>query len=208
MGPENEAELLTRCRGGDEAAWNELFDRYYPAAVRFVHQLSHEFSCEDSEEICQEAFLAVIRKLDSFKGDCQFQSWLFKIASNKARDYQERRKAQKRGGRMKPVSIDAEDPATGLHLDLPAQQPTPDAALLQTENADMVRLALDALGDPCREIIELRYFGDLGYDEISHLLNLNPKTVSSRLSKCLDKLETVAAGLISGDKRSVYPSKP
>jgi RNA polymerase sigma factor (sigma-70 family) len=55
-----------------------------------------------------------------------------------------------------------------------------------------VREALDQIGGPCREIIELRYFGDLSYEELSRDLELNPKTVSSRLSKCLDRLGVIA----------------
>ena len=62
------------------------------------------------------------------------------------------------------------------------------------------------LRQPCREIIELRYFGDLGYEEISELLQLNPKTVSSRLSKCLDKLEEVVKKTFVGENSRVLPS--
>ena len=62
------------------------------------------------------------------------------------------------------------------------------------------------LGQPCREIIELRYFGDLSYDEISRSLNLNPKTVSSRLSKCLDRLEAITWKIFAGAKPAAIPS--
>ena len=86
-----EAELLARCRRGDAGAWDELFDLHYAAAGRFVFQLAPDFSREDSEEICQEAFLSVIKNLDSFQGESQFQTWLFRIAANKARDYREKR---------------------------------------------------------------------------------------------------------------------
>ena len=62
---------------------------------------------------------------------------------------------------------------------------------MTAERLDLVQQALEQLGEPCREIVELRYFGDLSYEEISRALNLNPKTVSSRLSKCLDRLEEI-----------------
>ena len=71
----------------------------------------------------------------------------------------------------------------------PATRPAPDLTLMNAEQAALVHQALDQLDEPCREIIQLRYFGDLSYDEISRSLDLNPKTVSSRLSKCLDRLE-------------------
>ena len=60
------------------------------------------------------------------------------------------------------------------------------------EACQLVRQSLDQLGEPCREIIELRYFGDLSYAEIAAELRLNPKTVSSRLSKCLDQMGMIA----------------
>jgi RNA polymerase sigma-70 factor (ECF subfamily) len=194
---ESEAKLLARCRTGEAAAWDELFDRHYAPAMRFVFTLAHSFTHEDAEEICQEAFLSVIRNLKSFHGKSQFQTWLFRIAANKARDYRERQVAAKRGGGNTPLSLQEEHPETGLTIDPPSLAPGPDGHLLRNEQAAMIHQALGRLGEPCREIIELRYFGDLSYEELSSELALNPKTVSSRLSKCLDRLETIAKELIS-----------
>ena len=206
MGQDAEAEMLRRCRLGDSVAWDELFDRHYGPTGRFVFQLGHHFLKEDVEEICQEVFLSAIRHLGSFQGQSQFQTWLFRIAANKARDYRERQHAAKRGGGRVPLSLQAEDPDTGLALDPPSTAPSPDAALINAEQAGMVHRALDRVGEPCREVIELRYFGDLSYDEIGASLDLNPKTVSSRLSKCLDKLENIAREIFSGEKSDLFPS--
>jgi RNA polymerase sigma-70 factor, ECF subfamily len=204
----SEAEMLARCRQGEAEAWDELFDLHYAAAGRFVFQLAADFTQEDAEEICQEVFLSVIRNLDSFHGESHFQTWLFRIASNKARDYRERRNAAKRGGGQTPLSLQAEDPETGLTLDPPASLPSPDEALISLEQMSLVRDSLDELEEPCREIIELRYFGDLSYEELSRTLKLNPKTVSSRLSKCLDRLEAVARKTFSREKKDSFPSNP
>jgi RNA polymerase sigma-70 factor (ECF subfamily) len=206
MGSDAEADLLARCRRGEAGAWDDLFDQHYAAAGRFVFQLGHDFSREDVEEICQEVFLSVIRNLDSFHGGSQFQTWLFRIAANKARDYRERRNAAKRGGGQTPLSLQAEDPDSGLTLDPPGTAPAPDAMLMNAERVALVHRALDQLGEPCREVIELRYFGDLSYDEISRSLNLNPKTVSSRLSKCLDRLEEITRKIFAGGKSAAFPS--
>jgi RNA polymerase sigma-70 factor (ECF subfamily) len=206
MGQDAEAEMLRRCRLGDSVAWDELFDRHYGPTGRFVFQLGHHFLKEDVEEICQEVFLSAIRHLGSFEGQSQFQTWLFRIAANKARDYRERQHAAKRGGGRVPLSLQAEDPDTGLALDPPSTAPSPDAALINAEQAGMVHRALDRVGAPCREVIELRYFGDLSYEEIGASLDLNPKTVSSRLSKCLDKLENIAREIFSGEKSDLFPS--
>ncbi|MBI2929987.1 MAG: sigma-70 family RNA polymerase sigma factor [Verrucomicrobia bacterium] len=206
MKPSAEAELIARCRRGAPAAWDELFDLHYAAAGRFVFQLAPDFTREDVEEICQETFLSVIKNLGSFKGGSAFQTWLFRIAANKARDFREKQLAAKRGGGQVTVSLEAEDPETGLTIDPPSAAPGPDAQLLGAERAGELRAALDQLDAPCREIIELRYFGDLSYEEISVALDLNPKTVSSRLSKCLDKLEDLVRARMAREQAPVFPS--
>jgi RNA polymerase sigma-70 factor, ECF subfamily len=204
--PDSEAELLARCRAGEPAAWDELFSRYYDPSARFVFQLSPDFTREDVEDICQEVFLSVIRNLDSFHGQSQFQTWLFRIAANKSRDFRERKQAAKRGGRQPTLSLQAADPETGLALDPPSSAPTPELALLKHEQIAFVHEALVQLGEPCREVIELRYFGELSYDEIGRALQINAKTVSSRLSKCLDRLEEIARKLFISEQTETIPS--
>ncbi len=203
---DSEAALLARCRRGEPDAWDELFDLHYAAAARFIFQLSPEFTREDTEEICQEVFLSIIKNLGSFHGESRFQTWLFRIATNRARDYREKRSAAKRGGGQTTVSLQAEDPETGFAPDPPANTPGPDEWAMNAEQMAGVRAALDRVGEPCREIIELRYFGDLSYEELSSTLKLNPKTVSSRLSKCLDRLEGIARGIFTRENPGVFPS--
>jgi RNA polymerase sigma-70 factor (ECF subfamily) len=206
MGPDPEADLIARCRKGQTAAWDELFDQHYAATGRFVFQLGNDLTPEDVEEICQEVFLSAIRSFESFHGQSRLQTWLFRIAANKARDYRERKHALKRGGGQITLSLQAEDPDTGLVLDPPSAMLAPDVALLNAEQSCLVHKALEQLGEPCRKIIELRYFGELSYDEIGISLELNPKTVSSRLSKCLDRLEEILRRTFAGENSAAFPS--
>ena len=191
-----ESQLLARCLRGEAEAWDELFDAHYGAAGRFIFQISSDFNAEDVEEICQETFLTVIKSLSTFQGNCQFQTWLFRIAANKAHDYIQKQRAAKRGGGQKTLSLNAPvngNEPDGFTIDPPSEVPGPDRSLVRIEDAGLITRALEELGGPCQEVIELRYFADLSYEEIAAELELNPKTVSSRLSKCLDKLEGVAA---------------
>ena len=208
MSGSEEAELLARCRQGENKAWDELFDRHYAAAGRFVFQLASDFNREDVEEVCQETFLAVIRTLPTFHGESQFQTWLFRIAANKARDYRQRQHAAKRGGGQVVLSLQADDAYDGLPIDPPSPAPGPDAELVRSERLALVDQALMQLDSACREMIELRYFGDLSYEEIGRSLKLNTKTVSSRLSRCLDRLEAIARHMISREQASPFPSNP
>lgn len=203
MSSNAEAELLARCRRGDADAWDALFDLHYGPASRFICQLGHDFTREDVEEICQEVFLTVIKNLHTFQGHSQFQTWLFRVASNKARDYRQKLHAAKRGGgqfTVPLVTAPPDDAENTFTVDPPSALPGPDLALLNAERISLVGQALEELGGPCQEIIELRYFADLSYEEISDSLQLNPKTVSSRLSKCLDKLESVTRSLLAREE--------
>lgn len=181
----NDDDLIAGCARGERDAWDVFFDRNYGVVARFVFQLSGDFNHEDTEEICQETFLAAVRSIGSFRARSSTQTWLLRIAANKAMDFRAKMHAAKRGGNAPHLSLDDA-------LDPPATQPTPDAQLMNRENFALVRQSLDQLDAPCREIIELRYYGDLAYDEIASELRLNPKTVSSRLSKCLDRLGAIA----------------
>ena len=200
MSSNTEADLLARCRRGEAGAWDELFDLHYAPASRFIFQLGHDFTREDVEEICQEVFLTVIKNLHTFQGHSQFQTWLFRVAANKARDYRQKLHAAKRGGGqvLVPLVTAPMDVSENTYaVDPPSPSPGPDVSLLNAERISLIGQALEELGGPCQEILELRYFADLSYEEIAASLELNPKTVSSRLSKCLDKLEAVTRALMA-----------
>ncbi|MGI8437254.1 MAG: RNA polymerase sigma factor, partial [Chthoniobacterales bacterium] len=173
---ENEAELIARCRAQESAAWDDLFDQYYATVARFVFQLSGDLSHEDTEEICQETFLSVVRNLGSFQGKSSFQTWLLRIAGNKAMDFRQKTHAAKRGGHSVHLSLSGTADGERPPVDPPTLRLGPDELLVQSETFTLVRQSLDRLNEPCREIIELRYYGDLSYDEIAQELRLNPKT--------------------------------
>lgn len=192
-----ESELIAKCRRGEEAAWNALFDLHYDAVGRFVFQLSGNFTREDVEEICQEVFITVIRSLNTFRGNSQLQTWIFRIAANKSRDYLARQNAAKRGGGHVPLPLhSAVDSGAddSPPLDPPSPAPAPDAQLDQAERAGFIVEALANLEGPCRDMIELRYFADMSYEELGMTFQINTKTVSSRLSRCMDRLESLVRG--------------
>ncbi len=202
----DENALITRCLRGEAAAWDEVFDRHYSATGRFVLQLAPSFTPEDAEEVCQEAFLSVIKHLANFNRRSQLQTWIFRIAANKARDYRSKQSAEKRGGGQTLLSLHPEPGEDTPAIDPASPLPSPDVALLRAEQWKFVGQALEELGGPCQEILELRYFADLDYKEISVALDLNEKTVSSRLSKCRDKFEAALRRVFLREKIDGLPS--
>jgi len=188
MEPADEADLMDRCRAGSTAAWDQLFDLHYGPMVRYVACLIPDAVREDIDEVCQDAFLAAIRNLGAFRGGSRFQTWLFRIAANKAGDFRDRRLAAKRGGGRVAVPLDVEDPRTGRKPEPVAHGASPSERVIEEEAMREVRRCLDQLGGACREILELRYFGDLDCATIGSELGLHARTVSSRLGRCLARL--------------------
>jgi DNA-directed RNA polymerase specialized sigma24 family protein len=90
-----------------------------------------------TEEICQETFLAVERNLGSFQGKSSFQTWLLRIAANKAMDFRGKSRAGKRGGSFVHFSLDGTDEHE--QIDLPSRGPGPDALLANAETCRLVR---------------------------------------------------------------------
>src|SRR5882672_6677188 len=136
--PQADAEIIERCRANDGEAWDVLFDTYYATVARFVFQLSGDFSHEDTEEVCQETFLSVVRNLSSFQGRSSFQTWLLRIAANKAMDYREKTRAAKRGGNAVHIPIDGGRTDDEPPIDPPSGNPGPDALLHTAETYQLV----------------------------------------------------------------------
>ena len=206
MDLQSEKQMIQRCLAGESEAWDQLFAEHYGPVGRYVFQISSTFTREDTDEICQEVFLSVVNKLDTFGGKSRLQTWLFRIAANKARDYHAKQAAAKRGGGEIPLSLQAEDEEGNRLIDPPSSDASPVEGMVQEEDWRLVGEALAQLGGSCQEILELRYFGDLSYTEISAELDLNEKTVSSRLSKCRAKLETVMRDIFSRRNMGAFPS--
>ena len=141
-------------------------------------RLSHAFTREDAEEISQDTLATAHAALHAFRHESKFRVWLLGIAWRKAQGRIAHRRAGKRRGEH--VELDSEmadETACG-----------PSEAVARKEDAARIRRALGRLQEPCREVIELRFFAELSYDELADLLGENVKTIGSRLSRCLAAL--------------------
>ena len=96
MGAASDAELVARCRAGDQAAWEALVDRY----ARYVHAIVarvYRLEPHDAEDAFQEVFARVFERLDTLRDDDAFRPWIAQTARNCAVD------ALRRSGREVPV---------------------------------------------------------------------------------------------------------
>ncbi len=183
-------ELVERARGGDEAAYRELVDRH----KHRIHALCFRVlrDADDAEDAAQEAFVKAFRRLDSFRGDSQFYTWLYRIAANVANDHHQARRRRK--------TIGVEDPAVLAppHHDDPAR---PDRAVERDDMGRVARRALERIPPIFRTVLVLREYEGLEYREIAEVLDISVGTVMSRLFRARVRFRDAVERLVPGLRR-------
>ncbi|MGE0490416.1 MAG: RNA polymerase sigma factor [Vulcanimicrobiota bacterium] len=185
----SEAELIQRCLDGDSTAWEMLYKSYYSRVRRVIGWKRWGFSVNEVEDAVQEVFLELVRSLPRFRGDAKLGTFLDRLARNRCISNLRRKTALKRG--QEELGYELEE-GKG-HQDGPRALavepgPGPEELVMSDDDAGRVMDCLEALGGDCQQIIKLRYYRELSYNEICDILELPLGTVCSRLKRCLTKL--------------------
>ena len=180
----SDQELIAAILEGSEPAFGALIDRYKDRVFRLLGRYCRDaIECED---LAQEVFLKVFRKLDTFQHESAFFTWLYRITVNAATDYLSR--ASRR--RLRLVEEDAVlDEGARLHGGMDVEGQSPAAPLLRDELALVTRQIVDKLPEKYRTILVLREFEDLSYNEIAEVLQCNLGTVESRLFRARQRFK-------------------
>lgn len=170
-----DAQLVSRCRGGDEAAWNELVERFsryvYAIAVQAFRLAPH-----DAEDVFQDVFARVYEQLARLRNDEAIRPWIGQLTRRLCID---RLRAGGREGPVDPNDLELEEV---------------DETLSRLDEALTVQAGLDAVGDACREILDRFFCRDESYRAIGEALDLPAGTIASRISRCLSKLRVQLEG--------------
>lgn len=180
---QTDAELVARCRLGDEAAWNELVERF----SRYVYAIAVQafrLSAHDAEDVFQEVFARVYQHLDRLRNDDAIRPWIAQLTRRLCID------RIRSSGREGPAETDDLDPG-GY-----------DESLSRLDEAMTVRASLDAVGEDCREILDRFFCRDESYRSIGEALDLPAGTIASRISRCLAKLKAQLEGRSGGPATS------
>lgn len=194
--PDRTADLdaVERCLAGEREAFGEIVerwqDRIYGAVLRMVRDR------ELARDLAQETFLRAYSKLSSFRGGAAVGTWLYTIALNQVRSEMRKRSAQKYGS---PLSLDALH--GGSDDDGPRFEPAGDTASAEEqaatkEHCELLLRELERLDEEHREVLVLREFQDLPYDEIANVLDVPVGTVRSRLHRARGELRERLRGRV------------
>lgn len=169
--PPEIAAALERARAGDADAFGTLVDRYRDAVFRAA--LAATGSAAEADDAAQEAFVAAYRRLDRFRGDSSFKTWLLSIAWRKAID-------RRRAGRHALLPLETED---GRPVDPPSTSPPPDAHLDARAARRAIKQTIASLPPKLRDPLLLAAGGEHAYEEIAAMLDVPLGTVKWRISE-------------------------
>jgi RNA polymerase sigma factor (sigma-70 family) len=169
----SDAELVRRCRAGEEQAWNELVERY----SRYVYAIAaqgYRLPPQDAEDVFQDVFLRAYDRLGTLRKDDALRPWLAQLTRRTCLDRLAAGARESAAGELEPEDV-AE-------------------ALAGIDEALDVHEALAALGPPCAEILDRFFARDESYRTIGEALGLPAGTIASRISRCLGKLRAQLEG--------------
>jgi RNA polymerase sigma-70 factor (ECF subfamily) len=174
-------ELLARAGQQDPAALAELVERYSRRVYGLVYRLCGDRDVAD--DLLQETFLRVVKRIGDYEHSGRFEAWLFRIAANLARD-----RARQRTRRGEPLSLEA--PADERpYADPAAAEPGPDERLATDDARQQLAACIDGLSPADREIIVLRHYADLSFREIAEMLRIPLGTALARGHRALGRLK-------------------
>lgn len=172
-------ELVQRYRGGDRSAFTELMTRYqrpvYSAAFGVLHR------AEDAKDITQDVFLKVVDRINEYDPQYKFFSWIYRIALNESFNL------QRRNNRIDPRGVETSLPA--------AQRSNPENQAGDEQLRKRIRSALMRMSENDRTVLSLRHFSECSYETIGQILDLDEKTVKSRLFESRQRLRALLADL-------------
>lgn len=175
----DDESIITSILDGDDAAFATLVSRYQDRVFRLLGRFTRDRV--EVEDLAQDVFVKVFRKLHTFQRDSSFFTWLYRIAVNTATDALTRRSRR----RLRLVE-DAAQLDGGVR---DAEDVGADAPLLEAELQAVTRELVDRLPEKYRTILLLREYEDLSYNQISEVLECSIGTVESRLFRARQRFK-------------------
>jgi RNA polymerase sigma factor (sigma-70 family) len=176
-----DAQLVARCREGDDACWRALVERY----SRYVYAISVQafrLPEADADDVFQEVFTRAYEHLGKLRDDGALRPWLAQLTRRLCID------TLRSGSREQPGVEDVEPEGV-------------EDTIAQLDEALSVHEAMRSLPDHCAEILDRFFARDESYRMIGEALELPSGTVASRISRCLTRLRTE----LEGEGRNVAP---
>ena len=188
----NDAELIRAAQQGDQAAFEELVRQYDQAVLRLALHLTGPG--QQAQDIYQEAFLKVYRNLGSFRFECSFYTWVYRIVTNLCMDHLRRQQVRKEDSSRRVTSEGEEFDLLEQFPDLRAGA-SPEQDLMRRELGHRITCALAKLTPRERMVFEMKHYQGLKLRTIGEALNTTEETAKNTLFRATQKLRAALADL-------------
>lgn len=175
-----DVELVERHRGGDDAAFSEVYERFGEMVYNVALRLSGHR--EEASDLTQEIFLRIYRHLGGFGGRSTLKTWIFRVAVNHCRDRLSRHQVA-----TEPIDGGTYD----QRADFADPSRSPEELALAADDGRRVADSLDRLPHCFREAVVLRDIEGLSYEEIADVLGIRVGTVRSRIARGREQLRVL-----------------
>jgi RNA polymerase sigma-70 factor (ECF subfamily) len=189
--PPEDEEILRAVRALQEGAGSDAFEPIYRRFRRTLFNFFANQSAlrDDAEDLAQITLQRAYERIDQYRFEARFETWLRQIGENVWRNAVRDRQAAKRAARLE--SLDSMDEGWSVASTLADTAPTPEQAALDDERRRVLQNAVEALPPGMRLCTELRVYQDLRYQEISAVTGIGMGTVRSQLSEARQRLKSV-----------------
>ena len=174
--------LIAAAKRGREEAWEEILARFGKRLYSYFFRATR--SHHDAEDLLGELMVRLVRKIDDYDEQGRFEPWLFRIATNLLRDRIRRRRA---APTMIRLEGDDEDSATPINT-IGAETRAVEADLVDIDKSRQVAELLDELDEQSRQMVLLRFFGQMQFKEIAEIFNCPVGTVLAKVHRAIKSM--------------------
>lgn len=185
----DDRSLVERILGGDRDLFTTLVKRYEKRVINYVYRITHRY--EEAHDLAQEIFVKVYLALDRYDPKYQFSTWLFRIAQNSAIDA-----LRKKSISEVPLARPSADEGEGKEREFADDGISPYRALKNKQLSAAIDTAVEKLPTDYRELIQLRHFAELSYEEIASMKKLPLGTVKNKLFRARNLLKEALGSFV------------
>lgn len=180
----NEREIINGLKQGNEAAFRELIDNCRQLVVNTCFGLLHNL--DDAEDVAQDVFIEVFRSIGKFRSDSKISTWLYRIAVNRSLNFI---RDNRRRSWFQSIDEAAKPKKEKLNLLAVESSDTPESGLENSQRARLLHEAIDSLPEKQRVAFTLSKYEELGYKEISEVMQLSVPSVESLIYRAKKSLQ-------------------
>jgi RNA polymerase sigma-70 factor (ECF subfamily) len=183
----SDEELVRMCKAGNEAAFNELIERYKKMGFSLAYNMTG--SAEDAEDIAQDAFVAVYNYIKAFREESSFSTWFYKIVLNLCRRHLRKNRL------AALLSLGFFDSGGREIANEPRSESMPDRQLRSKQIGRSIHVLLKTLPVRQREVFIMKHMKGMKISEISEVTGCSEGTVKSHLFRAVKRLQAGLKGV-------------